>query len=98
MSDAGRLYRLALESGVTERAYHAVGEEGIAFRDIAEAIGRKLNLPVESRDRDHFGWFAGFAGADMPASSALTRERLGWRPTGPGLLADIGQPDCYAAA
>lgn len=98
VSDAGRLYRLALESGVTERAYHAVGEDGIAFRDIAEAIGRKLGLPVESRDRDHFGWFADFAGTDMPASSTLTRERLGWRPTGPGLLADIGQPEYYAAA
>ena len=98
VSDVARLYRLTLESGVTERAYHAVGEEGVAFRDIAEAIGGKLRVPVEPRDRHHFGWFAGFAGADMPASSALTRERLGWRPTGPGLLADIGRPDHYAAA
>lgn len=97
-SDAGGLYRLALKSGVTERAYYAVAEEGIAFRDIAEAIGRKLGLPAESRERDHFGWFAGFAGADMPASSARTREVLGWQPNGPGLLADIGRPDYYAGA
>jgi nucleoside-diphosphate-sugar epimerase len=76
VSDAGRLYRLALESGVTERAYHAVGEEGITFHDIAEAIGRKLDLPLESCDHDHFGW----------------------QSIGPGLLADIGQPDYYAAA
>lgn len=98
VSDAARLYRLALESGVTESAYHAVAEEGIAFRNIAEAIGRKLRLPVEPRDSDHFGWFAGFAGADMPASSARTHEVLGWQPTGPGLLADIGQPGYYAGA
>lgn len=97
VSDAGRLYRLALESG-TERAYHAVGEEGIPFRDIAEAIGRKLGLPVEPRDRDHFGWFADFASADVPASSARTGKVLGWQPTGPGLLADIAQPTYYAVA
>jgi nucleoside-diphosphate-sugar epimerase len=89
--DAGRLYRLALEQGATARAYHAIAEEGIAFKDIAEVIGRRLGLPVESRDRDHFGWFASFAGADVPASSARTRELLGWEPTQPGLLADIDQ-------
>ena len=97
VSDAGRLYRLALESGANEHAYHGVGKEGIAFRTIAEAIGRKLGLPVEARDADHFGWFAGFAASDMPASSARTGQVLGWQPTGPGLLADIGQPDYYAA-
>jgi nucleoside-diphosphate-sugar epimerase len=96
VSDAGRLYRLALENGVTETAYHAAAEEGIAFRDIAEAIGRKLGLPVEPRDRGHFGWFADFAGADMPASSVRTREVLGWRPAGPDLLADIARPDYYS--
>lgn len=95
VSDAGRLYRLALEAGVEERAYHAVAEEGIAFRDIAGMIGRRLELPVESRDGGHFGWFAGFAGADMPASSEHTRGRLGWQPTGPGLLDDLDQPGYY---
>jgi nucleoside-diphosphate-sugar epimerase len=97
VSDAGRLYRLALETGVTERAYHAVAEEGIVVREVAEAIGRRLGVPVESRDRDHFGWFADFAGVDMPASSDRTRARLGWEPTGPGLLKDIARPDYYGA-
>lgn len=96
VSDAAQLYRLALETGVTQFAYHAVDEEGIAYHAIAEAIGRKLGLPVEPRGEDHFGWFAGFAGADMPASSARTRDLLSWRPIGPGLLADIAAPDYYA--
>lgn len=88
-TDAAKVYRLALEHGVSQAAYHPVAEAGIAFREIAEAIGRKLGLPVESRDREHFGWFADFAGMDMQASSVRTRELLGWAPTGPGLLADI---------
>jgi nucleoside-diphosphate-sugar epimerase len=96
VSDAGRLYRLALEGGVAQPVYHATHEEGIAFRDIAEAIGRKLGLPVARRDREHFGWFADFASADMQASNRLTREALGWRPTGPALLADIADPGYYA--
>ncbi len=73
VSDAGRLYRLALEAGIPARAYHANAEEGVALRAIAEAIGRALNLPVESRPREHFGWLAGFVGADSPVSSARTR-------------------------
>ncbi len=93
--DAARVYRLALEHGMTERAYYAVGEEGVAFKQIAEVIGRRLGLPVESRAPEHFGWFAAFAGADVPASSARTRALLGWEPTGPGLLADIDQPSYY---
>lgn len=93
--DAGRVYRLALEQGVTEAAYHAVAEEGIAFRDIAQAIGRKLSLPVEPREPAHFGWFANFAAMDMAASSARTRELLGWAPAQAGLLADIAQPDYF---
>ncbi|AQR61877.1 3-beta hydroxysteroid dehydrogenase [Brevundimonas sp. LM2] len=96
VSDAGRLYRLALESDLTEPAYHAAAEEGVRFRDIAQAIGDKLGLPVEPREPEHFGWFAGFAGGDMPASNALTRDRLGWTPTGPSLLSDIRHPDYYA--
>jgi len=93
--DAARLYRLALEQGVTEAAYHAVADEGVAFRDIAAVIGRRLGIPVESRGPEHFGWFAAFAGADMPASSAHTQSLLGWTPTGPDLLSDIDQAGYY---
>jgi len=93
--DAARVYRLALEQGATESAYHAIADEGVAFRDIAEVIGRRLGIPVESRGPDHFGWFGGFAGADMPASSARTRDVLGWTPTGPDLLSDIDQAGYY---
>ncbi len=93
--DAGRLYRLVLEHGATEPAYHGVADEGVPFKDIAEVIGRQLGLPVESRGREHFGWFADFAGADMPASSERTRSLLGWEPTGPDLLTDIDQPGYY---
>jgi len=92
VSDAGRLYRLALESGASARFYHASAEEGVPFRAIADAIGRALDLPVEPRPPAHFGWLAIFAGADGPASSARTRELTGWRPTGPTLLTDLAQP------
>jgi nucleoside-diphosphate-sugar epimerase len=95
--DAARLYRLALEQGAAEQAYHAIADEGVAFKDIAEVIGRQLGVPVESRPRDHFGWFGDFAGADMPASSKRTREWLSWEPTGPGFLADIDQPGYFKA-
>ena len=93
--DAARLYRLALDQGTTERTYHAIAEEGVAFKDIAVVIGRRLGLPVEPRSPDHFGWFGMFAGADVPASSAHTRALLGWEPTGPGLLADNDQPGYF---
>jgi nucleoside-diphosphate-sugar epimerase len=96
VSDAGRLYRLALEAGAPARVYHASAEEGIAFRAIAEAIGRALDLPVEPRPREHFGWFADFAAADARASSVRTRELTGWAPTGPTLLADLAQPAYFA--
>jgi len=96
VSDAGRLYRLALEAGAPARAYHASAEEGIAFRAIAEAIGRALDLPVEPRPREHFGWLAGFVGADAPVSSARTRALTGWKPTGPTLLADLAQPAYFS--
>ncbi|MBB5047469.1 nucleoside-diphosphate-sugar epimerase [Rhodopseudomonas rhenobacensis] len=95
--DAARLYRLALEQGATEAAYHAIADEGIAFKEIAAVIGRRLGVPVESRGPEHFGWFADFAAADMPASSAHTKAVLGWTPSGPDLLADIDQPGYYAA-
>ncbi|WP_326543706.1 SDR family oxidoreductase [Pseudorhodoferax sp.] len=97
-SDAATLYRLVLEKGATEPAYHAVAEEGIAFRQIAEAIGAALGLPVVSRDSAHFGWFASFAAADMPASSAHTRAALGWQAHGATLLADIAHAGYADAA
>jgi nucleoside-diphosphate-sugar epimerase len=93
--DVARLYRLALEKGEAGSRYNAVAEEGVSMREIAEVIGRGLKVPVVSLSQEkaqsHFGWLAMFAGADMPASSALTRQRLGWRPTGPGLVADLEQ-------
>ena len=92
LSDTARLYRLALEKG-SAGCYHAVGEEGVPLKDIAEVIGRRLKLPVVSitpaQAVVHFGWLGIFAGIDGPASSQLTRERLGWRPVGPGLIADL---------
>ncbi|MXN53258.1 NAD(P)H-binding protein [Shinella sp. AETb1-6] len=90
--DAARVYRFALEKGVTEPVYHAVADEAVPFRQIAEVIGRRLGLPVEPREREHFGWFANMAGADMAVSSARTRSLLQWEPAGPSLLADIDQP------
>lgn len=91
VSDAGRLYRLALEADAPARAYHATAEEGVAFRGIAEAIGRALDLPVEPRLREHFGWLASFVETDAVVSSARTRALTGWEPTGPTLLADLAQ-------
>ncbi|MFZ1886790.1 MAG: SDR family oxidoreductase [Candidatus Binataceae bacterium] len=92
LSDTACLYRLALEKG-SAGCYHAVAEEGVPLKDIAEVIGRRLKLPVVSKTpaqaAEHFGWLGMFAGLDCPASSALTRERLGWRPVGPGLIADL---------
>jgi nucleoside-diphosphate-sugar epimerase len=95
--DAARLYRLALEKGAEKGAggarYNAVAEEGVPLREIAEAIGRGLKVPVVSKSSeeagDHFGWLAFFVGHDVPASSELTQQWLGWRPTSPGLIADL---------
>ena len=91
--DVARLYRLAIEKAKPNVKYHAAAEEGVPLRDIAETIGRRLKLPAKSVGPDeaqtYFGWLAMFAGLDLPASSAQTRESLGWRPTGPGLLADL---------
>ena len=93
--DVARLYRLALEKAVPGSRYHAVAEEGISVREMAEVVGRRLKVPVVSIAPDqaaaHFGWLGMFADHDMPASSALTRERLDWHPTGPGLIADLEQ-------
>ena len=94
--DAARLFRLALEANAAGMRYHAVAETGVAFRKIAEVIGRRLDLPVASKTPAHFGWFASFAAMDVPASSEPTRARLGWLPTRPGLLADLDRPDYFA--
>lgn len=91
-TDAAQVYRLALEQGVSEPVYHAVADEAVPFKAIAEEIGRQLGLPVQARGGEHFGLFAGMAGADMAASSARTRALLGWAPRGPSLLADLEQP------
>jgi nucleoside-diphosphate-sugar epimerase len=93
--DAARVYRLALEQGVTETVYHAVADEAVPFRKIAGVIGRRLGLPVGPREPEHFGWFAHFAGADMCVSSSRTRERLDWTPAHPDLLADLEQASYY---
>lgn len=91
--DAARLFRLALENGAVGARYHAIGEEVVRFRDIAEAIGSQLGVPVESlsaREAErHFGWLAPFVAADNPVSSELTRQRLSWQPTHPQLIDDI---------
>ncbi|RUU00937.1 SDR family oxidoreductase [Mesorhizobium sp. USDA-HM6] len=94
--DAARLYRLVLEKGRGGARYHAVAEEGVPFREIAGVIGKRLGVPVVSKSREesagHFGWFAHFAAIDNEASSALTRQELGWEPTQPGLIEDVDQP------
>ena len=92
-SDAVRLYVLALEKAEPGARCHAVGEEGVKLRDIAEAIGVALGVPAKSITPEdafaHFGSLGGFVGGDLPVSSALTQEALGWRPTGPTLLSGI---------
>ncbi len=93
--DVARLYRLALEKGEAGARYNAVAEEGVPLRDIAEVIGRGLKVPVVALPAEqvagHFGWLAAFIGWDLRASSAQTQARLGWHPTGPGLIADLEQ-------
>lgn len=93
VSDVARLYRLALEKGTAGARYHAVAEEGVPLKEIATAIGRGLKIPVVSiskeQAQDHFGFLGFFAGRNTRASSAQTREQLGWNPTGPDLLTDL---------
>ncbi|GAA0320748.1 SDR family oxidoreductase [Sphingomonas oligophenolica] len=102
VSDVARLYVLALDQGRPGARYNAVAEEGITARAIAEVVAAGLGLPAVSLSpgeaEAHFGWFGMFAAMDMPASSALTRERLGWQPVGPGLIADLEQMDYGLAA
>jgi nucleoside-diphosphate-sugar epimerase len=99
--DAARVYRLALEHGVTSGHLHAVAEEGIPFKQIAEVIGRRLGIPVVSKTpteaAEHFGWFAMFAGIDAPTSSTRTQAQLQWRPEHPGLIADLDHPAYFTA-
>jgi nucleoside-diphosphate-sugar epimerase len=87
--DAARLFRLALESAPAGSVLHGSAEQGVPTRAIAEAIGRRLDLPVASVDPKHFGWLGGFFAMDAQASSAGTRELLGWQPTQPRLLEDL---------
>ena len=93
VSDVARLYRLAIERAAPGAHYHAVAEEGISMRAIAETVGKRLGLPVRSITPDeapaYFGWLAMFASHDLPASSAWTRRTLDWHPTGPGMIEDL---------
>ena len=102
VSDAVRLYRLALEKGRAGARYHAVSEEGVALRDIAEVIGAGLKMPVESITQDaaadYFGPLANLVTIDLAASSAMTRQELGWTPTGPDLLTDLRNMDYSAVS
>ncbi|SRR6266404_343018 len=99
--DAAHLYRLVLEKGAVGARYHAVAEEGVQFRDIAGVIGRRLNVPVVSKNAEeaakHFGWFAHFAAMDIKASSQQTRRQLGWQPEQSDLLLDLDRPRYFEA-
>lgn len=100
--DAAKLFRLAVENSQKGTSYyHAVAEEGIAFRDIAEAIGKGLNIPVASKSpeeaAEHFTWFTHFAGMDCAASSQKTRERLGWEPANANLIEDLDPAGYFKA-
>jgi nucleoside-diphosphate-sugar epimerase len=99
ISDVARLYRLAIERSEPGAIYNAVAEEGVPARNIAETVGRRLKLPVKSISPEeaggYFGWLAHLAGRDMPASSAQTQKKLGWRPIGPGLIADLERLPVY---
>jgi nucleoside-diphosphate-sugar epimerase len=99
--DAARLLRLAAESAPAGSRLHAVGDEGVAWKDIAGVIGRQLDLPVVSisteEAADHFGFLGTLVAADNPTSSALTQQLLGWTPTGPGLIADLEQGSYFIA-
>jgi nucleoside-diphosphate-sugar epimerase len=98
--DAAHLYRLILEKGSAGSRYHGVADDGVPTREIAEVIGKRLNIPIVSKSReqaaDHFGWIGLFFAMDSPASSAITQERLGWHPTGPGLISDLEQMHYFA--
>ena len=92
--------RAPTRRGTEGGPFHAIAEEGVPFKQIANVIGRRLNIPVVSKSpeeaAEHFGWFATFAGTDAPAKSERTRLQLGWRPEQPGLIADIDHPAYFA--
>lgn len=94
--DAAHLFRLVIEKRSADACYHGAAEQGVPFRDIAGVIGRRLNLPIVNKApgevADHFGWFAHFAALDNPASSARTRDLLGWDPKQPRLIPDLDRP------
>jgi nucleoside-diphosphate-sugar epimerase len=98
--DVGRLYRLALESAPAGSRLHAVAEEGIALRDTAAAIGRRLGVPVApvaaGNAERHFGYLSAFVGLDNPTSSRITRDMLGWTPARPGLISDLDEEHSFA--
>jgi nucleoside-diphosphate-sugar epimerase len=100
--DAARLFRRALENAPAGSTLHAVADEGVPIHEIAEVIGRHLDIPVTSIPRDgaadHFAWLAGVLSVDAPASSLLTCELLDWRPTQPGLIEDLGQGHYFEIA
>jgi nucleoside-diphosphate-sugar epimerase len=100
--DSARLFRLGLEQAPAGSTLHAVADEGVPIREIAEVMGRHLDLPAVSispeNAGEHFGWMASFLGADSPASSVLTRELLGWQPTQPGLIADLDEEHYFQQA
>ena len=97
--DSARLFRLAVERAPAGSTLHAVADEGVPIREVAEVIGRHLNVPTASlapeEAPEHFTWLAGFIGADAPASSALTRALLDWQPTQSGLLDDLDEDHYY---
>jgi nucleoside-diphosphate-sugar epimerase len=97
--DAAHLFRLALEQGSAGARFHGIDDEGVPVKQIAEVIGRRLNLPIVAKSpeeaAEHFGWLEQFLSVDCPASSALTRERLGWMPRQPGLIADLDQASYF---
>ena len=99
--DAARLYRLALEKQEAGARYHAIAEEGVLFRDIAESIGRGLKVPVVSKSPEeaaaHFGFLGMFVGRDLAGSSVQTQRRLGWYPSEPGLIANLDRVEYFAA-
>ncbi|WP_280171618.1 SDR family oxidoreductase [Agrobacterium pusense] len=97
VDDVAKLYMLAVARAESGARYHAVAEEGVVAREIAEVVASGLGLPTASLTKEeaetHFGWFAMFAAADITASSALTRQKLGWQPSGPSLLTDLKNMD-----
>jgi nucleoside-diphosphate-sugar epimerase len=97
--DAAQLYRLVMEKGSAGASYHAVADEGVPFQDIADVIGRRLNVPIVSKSpeeaADHFGWISHFVSVDSPASSAKTQKLLGWHATRPSLITDLDRPSYF---